>query len=241
MSSSFDHDMMAGAGDCWHDVRRAAEGAGRILHARGAWSRRRWRSCRGPQGARRRPGLRGWRLARRRRAQRWPAARADGHRHRPGSGRRRARDRRCRRATVTWRMAPRIAGRFDCVVGNPPWGAGRVGHVRRGAESVSALCRRGGRASRRRAGGCACWCRRRGSRSRRTRRRGGGCARRRRSSGSCTSATCSRACTSPAALADRAARAGRGGARAADRGDAARPGDAGELDARRPAARSTRG
>ena len=30
-------------------------------------------------------------------------------------------------------------GVFDCVVGNPPWGAGRVGHVRRGAESVSAF------------------------------------------------------------------------------------------------------
>ncbi|MCU1279280.1 MAG: rsmC, partial [bacterium] len=30
-------------------------------------------------------------------------------------------------------------GRFDCVVGNPPWGAGRVGNVRRGAESVSAF------------------------------------------------------------------------------------------------------
>jgi predicted RNA methylase len=30
-------------------------------------------------------------------------------------------------------------GRFDCVVGNPPWGAGRTGHVRRGAESVSAF------------------------------------------------------------------------------------------------------
>ena len=30
-------------------------------------------------------------------------------------------------------------GVFDCVVGNPPWGAGRVGPVRRGAESVSAF------------------------------------------------------------------------------------------------------
>jgi predicted RNA methylase len=30
-------------------------------------------------------------------------------------------------------------GTFDCVVGNPPWGAGRVGNVRRGAESVSAF------------------------------------------------------------------------------------------------------
>jgi predicted RNA methylase len=33
----------------------------------------------------------------------------------------------------------RYRGLFDCVVGNPPWGAGRVGHVRRGAESVSAF------------------------------------------------------------------------------------------------------
>jgi predicted RNA methylase len=31
----------------------------------------------------------------------------------------------------------RHRARFDCVVGNPPWGAGRVGPVRRGAESVS--------------------------------------------------------------------------------------------------------
>ncbi|MGZ3443213.1 MAG: TaqI-like C-terminal specificity domain-containing protein [Polyangia bacterium] len=30
-------------------------------------------------------------------------------------------------------------GIFDCVVGNPPWGAGRVGNVRRGAESVSSF------------------------------------------------------------------------------------------------------
>src|SRR5262249_39909022 len=27
----------------------------------------------------------------------------------------------------------RFRGVFDCVVGNPPWGAGRVGNVRRGA------------------------------------------------------------------------------------------------------------
>ena len=33
----------------------------------------------------------------------------------------------------------RYRGTFDCVVGNPPWGAGRVGNVRRGAESVSAF------------------------------------------------------------------------------------------------------
>jgi len=33
----------------------------------------------------------------------------------------------------------RFHGVFDCVVGNPPWGAGRVGNVRRGAESVSAF------------------------------------------------------------------------------------------------------
>ncbi len=33
----------------------------------------------------------------------------------------------------------RFRGAFDCVVGNPPWGAGRVGNVRRGAESVSAF------------------------------------------------------------------------------------------------------
>jgi predicted RNA methylase len=33
----------------------------------------------------------------------------------------------------------RHRGSFDCVVGNPPWGAGRVGNVRRGAESVSAF------------------------------------------------------------------------------------------------------
>ena len=31
----------------------------------------------------------------------------------------------------------RRRGPFDCVVGNPPWGAGRVGAVRRGDESVS--------------------------------------------------------------------------------------------------------
>lgn len=30
-------------------------------------------------------------------------------------------------------------GPFDCVVGNPPWGAGRVGNVRRGVESLSAF------------------------------------------------------------------------------------------------------
>ena len=33
----------------------------------------------------------------------------------------------------------RYRGVYDCVVGNPPWGAGRVGNVRRGAESVSAF------------------------------------------------------------------------------------------------------
>jgi hypothetical protein len=32
-----------------------------------------------------------------------------------------------------------VHGVFDCVVGNPPWGAGRVGRVRRGLESVSAF------------------------------------------------------------------------------------------------------
>src|SRR5512135_2636247 len=33
----------------------------------------------------------------------------------------------------------RWRGGVDCVVGNPPWGAGRIGNVRRGAESVSAF------------------------------------------------------------------------------------------------------
>lgn len=33
----------------------------------------------------------------------------------------------------------RFRGTFDCVVGNPPWGAGRIGNVRRGTESVSAF------------------------------------------------------------------------------------------------------
>jgi predicted RNA methylase len=31
----------------------------------------------------------------------------------------------------------RGGGQFDCVIGNPPWGAGRVGRVRRGDESVT--------------------------------------------------------------------------------------------------------
>ncbi len=42
-------------------------------------------------------------------------------------------------ATLTQADGTRFRGVFDCVVGNPPWGAGRVGHVRRGAESVSAF------------------------------------------------------------------------------------------------------
>ena len=42
-------------------------------------------------------------------------------------------------AELACRDGTRERGRFDCVVGNPPWGAGRVGKVRRGAESVSAF------------------------------------------------------------------------------------------------------
>jgi len=44
-----------------------------------------------------------------------------------------------REAALAVADGTRYRGRFDCVVGNPPWGAGRVGHVRRGAESVSAF------------------------------------------------------------------------------------------------------
>ena len=42
-------------------------------------------------------------------------------------------------ADVTVADGTTYRGRFDSVVGNPPWGAGRVGNVRRGAESVSAF------------------------------------------------------------------------------------------------------
>ena len=42
-------------------------------------------------------------------------------------------------ATLVVGDGRRRHGEFACVVGNPPWGAGRVGHVRRGAESVSAF------------------------------------------------------------------------------------------------------
>ncbi|HEY2748532.1 MAG TPA: TaqI-like C-terminal specificity domain-containing protein [Polyangia bacterium] len=42
-------------------------------------------------------------------------------------------------ATLIAGDGTRFRGIFDCVVGNPPWGAGRVGNVRRGAESVSAF------------------------------------------------------------------------------------------------------
>lgn len=42
-------------------------------------------------------------------------------------------------ATVVVGDGTRRHGVFACVVGNPPWGAGRVGNVRRGAESVSAF------------------------------------------------------------------------------------------------------
>ncbi|MCU1282925.1 MAG: hypothetical protein JWM53_6471, partial [bacterium] len=42
-------------------------------------------------------------------------------------------------ATLTVADGTKVRGVFDCVVGNPPWGAGRVGNVRRGAESVSAF------------------------------------------------------------------------------------------------------
>src|SRR5262249_19655202 len=42
-------------------------------------------------------------------------------------------------ATLAVADGTRRHGVFACVIGNPPWGAGRVGNVRRGAESVSAV------------------------------------------------------------------------------------------------------
>jgi predicted RNA methylase len=43
------------------------------------------------------------------------------------------------RATIEQADGIGHRGIFDCVVGNPPWGAGRVGSVRRSAESASAF------------------------------------------------------------------------------------------------------
>jgi predicted RNA methylase len=48
-----------------------------------------------------------------------------------------ARARLGRLASIDCADGARVRGRFDCVIGNPPWGAGRVGAVRRGDESVS--------------------------------------------------------------------------------------------------------
>src|SRR6201999_1652136 len=48
-----------------------------------------------------------------------------------------ARTRLGERAQVEVADGTTVHGPFACVIGNPPWGAGRVGHVRRGAESVS--------------------------------------------------------------------------------------------------------
>lgn len=50
-----------------------------------------------------------------------------------------ARQRLGARALIEQADGTRRRGVFDCVVGNPPWGAGRVGSVRRSAESASAF------------------------------------------------------------------------------------------------------
>ncbi|MDB4966408.1 MAG: type restriction-modification system methyltransferase subunit [Myxococcales bacterium] len=42
-------------------------------------------------------------------------------------------------ATIQAGDGARVRGPFACVIGNPPWGAGRVGNVRRGIESASAF------------------------------------------------------------------------------------------------------
>jgi hypothetical protein len=70
--------------------------------------------------------VRGWRLAGRHGVDIDPAAVAAARERLAG-------------ATLTVADGTGRHGTFDCVVGNPPWGAGRVGHVRRGAESVSAF------------------------------------------------------------------------------------------------------
>jgi len=70
-------------------------------------------------------------------ARRWPGAALQGVDIDPDAAvaaRRRVPD-----AAIEVADGTRWRGVFDCVVGNPPWGAGRIGNVRRGAESVSAF------------------------------------------------------------------------------------------------------